>query len=101
MAMYYFAAMNISRSGSQNARLWGFAVSGNYFDMLGVQPFRGRLLHPADDVKGGGHPVAVITYGCWQARFARDPNIVGKQVKIVRIGRPEDRFRPYRRNRKK
>src|SRR6266700_622076 len=82
LAMYYFAAMNISRSGSQNARLWGFAVSGNYFDVLGVQPFLGRLLHPADDVKGGGHPVAVITYGCWQTRFARDPNVVGKQVKI-------------------
>ena len=50
--------------------------------MLGVQPFRGRVLHPDDDVKRGGHPVAVITYSCWQAHFAGDPAIAGKHVKI-------------------
>jgi predicted permease len=82
LAMFNFEAMNISRSGAQNTRLWGFSVSGNYFDMLGVQPIRGRLLGPADDVNRGGHPVAVIGYGCWHARFGGDPNVVGKRVKI-------------------
>jgi predicted permease len=82
LALFGFEAMNISRSGAQNTRLWGFSVSGNYFDMLGVQPIRGRVLHPADDVNRGAHPVAVITYGCWQARFGGDPNVVGKQVKV-------------------
>ena len=82
LAMYFFDTLNISRSGAQNTRLWGYEVSGNYFDMLGVQPIRGRVLHPADDVQRGGHPVAVITYGCWQAHFGGDPNVVGKQVKI-------------------
>jgi ABC-type antimicrobial peptide transport system permease subunit len=60
----------------------GYEVSGNYFDMLGVQPIRGRVLHPEDDVKPGGHPQAVITYSCWQARFGGDPDIAGKKVKI-------------------
>ena len=82
LAMYFFEAMNISRRGAQNSRLWGYAVSGNYFDMLGVQPLRGRLLHPADDVQRGGHPVAVLAYSYWQAQFAGDPNVVGKQFKI-------------------
>jgi predicted permease len=82
LAMYFFDAMNVSRRGVQNSRLWGYAVSGNYFDMLGVQPLRGRLLHPADDVKGGGHPVAVLAYSYWQAQFAGDSNVVGKQFKI-------------------
>jgi predicted permease len=82
LAVYHIAVFNISPAGARNARLWGNAVSGNYFDMLGVQPIRGRLLDPADDVKRGGHPVAVITWGCWQAHFAGDPAIVGKQVKI-------------------
>jgi predicted permease len=82
LAMYYFAAKNVSRRGAQNARLWGYAVSGNYFDVLGVQPFRGRVLQPADDVRRGGHPVAVVTYASWKARFGGDPHVVGKQLKI-------------------
>jgi predicted permease len=62
--------------------MWGYEVSGNYFDMLDVQAIRGRVLHPEDDVKRGGHPLAVISYSCWQARFGGDPDIAGKQVKI-------------------
>jgi len=81
LAMYNFEAMNVSRGGAENTRLWGFSVSGNYFDMLGVQPFRGRLLHPADDNRGG-HPVAVLAYKCWQTPFGGDPDVVGNQVKI-------------------
>jgi len=82
LAMYRFIALNMSRGAARNDRLWGYEVSGNYFDMLGVAPIRGRVLHPADDVKRGGHPVAVISYNCWQGRFSGDPDIAGKSVKI-------------------
>ncbi len=82
LAVDHVAPFNISRGSGRNIRLWGYAVSGNYFDMLGVQPILGRLLHPADDVHRGGHPLAVLTYGCWQGQFGADPNIAGKQVKI-------------------
>jgi predicted permease len=82
LAMYRFVAMNLSRGEGRNVRLWGYEVSGNYFDMLGVQPVRGRLLHPEDDVKRGGHPLAVISYSCWQSRFGGDPDIADKKVKI-------------------
>ena len=80
--MYRIVPMNMSRGGGENARLWGYEVSGNYFDMLGVKPIRGRVLHPEDDVKRGGHPLAVISYSCWQGRFGGDPDIAGKKVKI-------------------
>jgi predicted permease len=82
LAVYRFIAVNLSRGEGKNARLWGYEVSGNYFDMLGVQAIRGRVLHPADDVKRGGHPLAVISYPCWQSRFSGDPDIAGKSVKI-------------------
>jgi len=82
LAMYRTVPVSVSRSGAKNARMWGYEVSGNYFDMLGVQAIRGRVLHPEDDVKRGGHPLAVISYSCWQARFGGDPDIAGKQVKI-------------------
>ncbi len=83
LAMYRFIAVNLSRGGAGNLRLWGYEVSGNYFDLLGVQAIRGRVLHPDDDVKRGGHPVAVIDYSCWQSRFGGDPDIAGKKVKIA------------------
>jgi predicted permease len=83
LAMYRTIPVSMSRSGANNIRLWGYEVSGNYFDMLGVQAIRGRVLHAADDVKRGGHPLAVISYACWQARFGGDPDIAGKQVKIA------------------
>src|SRR5271154_1381337 len=54
MAMYRFEAVNGSRGVAKNTRLWGYEVSGNYFELLGVHAFRGRVLGPEDDVKRGG-----------------------------------------------
>ncbi len=82
MSLYRIAPMNLSRGGGENSRLWGYLVSGTYFQMLGVNAIRGRVLNPDDDVKRGGHPVAVISYNCWQRRFAGDPDIAGKKVKV-------------------
>jgi predicted permease len=59
-------------------------VTGNAFDLLGVQPYRGRLIAEYDDVPGGpqsGWPV-VLSYGFWNEFYGRDRNIVGKQIKI-------------------
>ncbi len=50
--------------------------------MLGVRAILGRGLTPADDQKPLAHPVAVISYGSWQRRFAADPGIVGRTIKI-------------------
>jgi predicted permease len=69
-------------SGAGNMRLWGYLVTGNYFDLLGIRAFRGQLFSGADDQKAGAHPVAVISFGCWQRRFGGDPNVVGRTVRI-------------------
>jgi predicted permease len=63
-------------------RLWGYMVSGNYFDVLGIQAARGRLLTPEDDRVPGAHPLAVLSYACWQQRFGGDPGAVGRTVKF-------------------
>ncbi len=57
-------------------------VSGSYFEVLGLQPAKGRLISSGDDVTIGGHPVAVISYDYWQRRFGGDPATVGKTVRI-------------------
>ena len=59
-------------------------VSGNAFDLLGVEPYRGRLIASYDDVRGGpggGWPV-VLSYGFWSDFYGRAADIVGKQIKI-------------------
>ncbi len=57
-------------------------VSGWMFDDFGLTPSTGRLLHAADDVTPGGHPIAVLSYDYWSRRFGRDPNVVGRSVQI-------------------
>jgi predicted permease len=76
---YRFAPMSVSHDGN-NQRVWGYLVSGNYFDVLGVPPLLGRGFLPEEDQTPGSHPVAVISYSCWQKRFAGDPNIVKTTV---------------------
>ena len=58
----------------------GIWVSGNFFDTLGVTPAIGRLISPADDVKGCGAGVAVISYALWQSRFGGRADIIGQTV---------------------
>jgi predicted permease len=53
----------------------GATVSGNYFDVLGVAPFAGRLLTDGDEKFDP--PVAVISYGFWQRRFGGKPGAIG------------------------
>jgi predicted permease len=73
------AQMNVSY-GDQNGRVSAELVSGNYFDVLGVRPFAGRLLNQDDDRNPGAHPIAVISYGFWERRFGKDPSIIGKTI---------------------
>ena len=81
LAVYRFAPMSLSREGN-NERIWGFIVSGNYFDMLGVKPAAGRFFTQEEDRVPGANPVAVLSYGCWQRRFGGDPKLVGKEITI-------------------
>jgi len=58
----------------------GELVSGNYYSVLGVRPWIGRLFTQQDDVTPGGHPVAVLSYGFWKSRFGGDPEIIGQAL---------------------
>jgi MacB-like periplasmic core domain len=71
------APMSLSHVGN-NQRVWGYLVSGNYFDVLGVRAIKGRTF--AEDQTRLSHPVAVISHGCWLRRFGGDPDLVGTEV---------------------
>ncbi len=57
-------------------------VSGNFFPVLGIGAAVGRVFTASDDLIQGGHPLAVLSYGYWRARFGADPAIVGKQIVV-------------------
>ncbi len=81
LAAYRFLPASLGLPGSTQ-RLWGYLVTGNYFQMLGVHAARGRLIGQDDDLRPGGHPVAVLSYSCWQKRFGGDPAAIGRTVKF-------------------
>ena len=57
-------------------------VSGNAFDVLGLKPSLGRLLHQTDDTQKNANPVLVLSYEYWKTRFAADPSIAGQTVLV-------------------
>jgi len=79
MLAYRYTPLGLSHNGV-NERVWGYLATGAYFEVLGVKPALGRFFTPDDDRAPGAHPVAVITYDCWQKRFAGDPQVIGKTV---------------------
>jgi predicted permease len=60
----------------------GRLVSGNYFDVLGVSPLMGRTFSAEEDRAPGASPVIVISDSFWQTRFARDPTMLGRTVRL-------------------
>src|SRR5580765_7238197 len=78
---YRLAPMSISQE-NRNERVWGYMVSGNYFETLGVQPFLGRYFRPEEDQTPGSYPMAVVSYGFWQKHFASAKNVVGQSLRI-------------------
>jgi hypothetical protein len=76
---YRFVPVALSRGGA-NERIWGYEVSGNYFDVLGVKAVRGRTFLAEEDKTPNSHPVVVVSYDSWQRRFGADPDLVGKDV---------------------
>jgi predicted permease len=67
---------------SQPEMVSGQLVTGNYFQTLQTRSAAGRLLGDDDDRRVAGSPVAVISYKCWERRFGREPNIVGRKLTV-------------------
>lgn len=81
LLVYRFVPLSLSRGGA-NERIWGYEVSGNYFDVLNVKAIKGRTFLPEEDKTPLSHPVIVLSYDSWQKRFGGDQNIVGRDVLI-------------------
>ena len=75
----YGSSFSVSAGGAAE-HVYGELVTGNYYQVLGVQPYLGRLIEPDDDRVPAGSPVAVLSYGFWQRAFGGDRALVGKEI---------------------
>jgi putative ABC transport system permease protein len=74
-------SFNLAQGGEvRNAQaLW---VSGNFFNVLGVQPFLGRVFTAADDQRGCGAPGVVISHTFWQREYGGGAGIIGRSLTL-------------------
>src|SRR5947209_3263918 len=57
-------------------------VSGNFFDVLGVKPYRGRTFIPDGDKKIGGNAEVVLSYSLWARKFGSDDKFIGQTITL-------------------
>jgi predicted permease len=67
-------------------RVFGSAVKVNVFDTLGIHPALGSFFSAGNGISGQDQ-VVVISYGYWRQRFAGDPQVIGRTIRIDGISR--------------
>ena len=73
-----FTAFTLTGLGDP-VQIFGGRLTSNYFDLLGVQPIRGRLFRSEEEDKAD---VALVTDSFWQHRLAGDPNVIGRSITL-------------------
>ncbi len=63
-------------------RIFGQLVSASFFDVVKVQPAAGRFFRPEEDDNPDNASVVVLTHRIWTERFAGDPGIVGRTLRL-------------------
>ncbi len=78
------AADDITQAGLDTGRnpsqAWLYETTGNYFDVLGLQPYLGRFFHAADEHGPNSAPYIVLSYAFWRDHFQGDRGVVGRTV---------------------
>jgi predicted permease len=69
-------------TGGSPSTAWPYLASGNYFDVLGIQPYLGRFYHATDEQGAGSAPYVVLSYAYWHGHFHGDAGVVGRTVQV-------------------
>lgn len=96
MAAIYGYSGGTLRRGNAETSVHGDAVTGNYFDLLGVRPELGRFFHASDEHGPSSAPYLVLSDALWRSAFGADRSIIGASVQLAKqpftvigIARPE------------
>jgi predicted permease len=82
----------------QTSQVWLYEATGNYFDVLRVQPYLGRFFHATDEHGRNSCPYVVLSYDFWRSRFHGDTQVIGRKVRLNKhpftvIGVAQPQFR--------
>lgn len=81
LAAFTFAFVGLDL-GKDASRANGFATSGNYFDVLKIQPYVGRFFHSSDEHGPNSAPYLVLSYAYWHSHFLDDRGVIGRTVQL-------------------
>ncbi len=81
LAAYNIASAGLD-SGKNASPAWVYEASGNYFDVLRLQPYLGRFFHGSDEHGANSAPYVVLTYAYWHNHFQDDRSVVGRAVQV-------------------
>jgi len=81
LAMYQMTRVGLD-TGKNPTRAWLYEVSGNYFDVLKLQPHLGRFFHSSDEHGAGSAPYIVLSYAYWHGHFQGDARLLGRRVDV-------------------
>jgi predicted permease len=69
-------------TGKDPSNVWQYETSGNYFDVLRIQPYIGRFFHASDEHGPNSAPYVVLSYAYWHSHFQDDRTVVGRVVRL-------------------
>src|SRR5215213_7204241 len=78
----YNGQLTTITGGSEPVRAATYAVSADFFNVLGVKPLLGRTF-AAEESKAGGAPVAVVSFGFWQRLLGGKPDLTGTSLRVM------------------
>jgi putative ABC transport system permease protein len=80
LGVYAWDELSLTGDGHPQ-KVQAFRISANLFEMLGVQPQLGRVFG-SDEEEAGRDQEIILGHALWQQRYASDPHILGKSVKV-------------------
>ena len=81
LAAYDAAQVGLD-TGENTVRAWIGIATGNYFDVLRIQPYLGRFFHASDEHGPNSAPYIVLSYEYWHANFQDDRSVLGRVVQL-------------------
>ena len=69
-------------TGNKPSRVWGMEATGNYFDVLRIQPYLGRFFHASDEHGPNSAPYMVLSYAYWHSHFRDDRGVLSHTVQL-------------------